>query len=86
MAQTLMVKELDVHIGGNNVWVSHEKTETQNIKECSHTIWLGKYNLSSLAIVMYLLIIPVVIYVTEKNKLPSLKIILVSLECFDFGQ
>ena len=41
MAQTLMMKELDVHIGGDTVWVSHEKAEFQKIRDCSHMIWLG---------------------------------------------
>ena len=45
MAQTLMIKELDVHIGGNMVWVSHDKVEFQKIREY-HMIWLGKYTLS----------------------------------------
>ena len=46
MAQTLMMKDLDVHIGRNTVWVSHDKTEFQKIRECFHMIWFGKYNLS----------------------------------------
>ena len=40
MAQNLMMKELDVHIGGNTVWVSHEKVKFWKITECSHIIWL----------------------------------------------
>ena len=44
MAQTLMMKELDVHIGGNTVWVSHDKAAFQKIRENSHMIWLGKYS------------------------------------------
>ena len=43
MAQTLIMKELDVHIGGNGVWISHDKADFQKIRECSHKIWLGKY-------------------------------------------
>ena len=44
MAQTLMIMELDSHIGGNAVWVSHEKTEFQKIREHSYMILLGQYN------------------------------------------
>ena len=32
MAQTLMMKELDDHIGGNTVWVSHDKAELQRLE------------------------------------------------------
>ena len=38
MAQTLMAKEFDVHIGGNTVWVSHDKAAIQKIREHSHMI------------------------------------------------
>ena len=64
-----MMKELDVDIGGNIVWIGHEKAESQKIRKCSHMIWLRKYNLSQLVIIMYLLIDPVVIHVTDKNDL-----------------
>ena len=57
MAQTLMIKELDVHIGENTVWVSHDKAGFQKIREHSHMIWLG-----NTAIIMYLLIDLVVIH------------------------
>ena len=46
VAKTLVMKELDVHIGGNTVWVSNEKAHFQKIREHSHMIWLVKYNLS----------------------------------------
>ena len=45
MAPILMMKELDVHIGGNAIWVSHDKAEFQKIRECSPLIWMGKYSL-----------------------------------------
>ena len=44
IAQTLMMKKLDVHIGGNTMWVSHDKAAFQKIRECSHMILLGKYS------------------------------------------
>ena len=44
MAQAMMMKELDVHIGGNTVWVNHDKVAFQKIREFSHMIWLGKYS------------------------------------------
>ena len=72
------MKKLDVRIGGNTVWVSHDKAEFQKIRECFHMIWLGKYNLLKLSIIMLHLIDPVVIHVTDKNDLPSFQI---KLEC-----
>ena len=48
MTQTLMMKELNAHIGGNTVLISHDKAEFQKIRDCSHMISLGKYNVSSL--------------------------------------
>ena len=60
MAQTLMMKELDVHIGGNTVWISHDKAECQKIKERSCTIWLEKCK---------------IIHVRDYNDLSSFKII-----------
>ena len=47
----------------------------QKIGEHLHMIWLGKYNLSYLAIIMYILIDPVAIHVTDKNDLVTFKII-----------
>ena len=47
MAQKSMMKKLDIHIGGNTVWISHDEAEFQKIGKCSHMIWLGKYNMSS---------------------------------------
>ena len=44
MTQTLMMKELDVHISENFVWVSHDQAAFQKIRERSHMIWLGKYS------------------------------------------
>ena len=44
MVQTFMMKKLDVHIGGNTVWVSNDKAEFQKLREHSHMIWLGKYS------------------------------------------
>ena len=41
VAQTLMMKELDVHIGGNTVWISKEKAEFQKIRYYFHMNWLG---------------------------------------------
>ena len=78
MAQTLMMKELHIHIGGNTMWVSHDKAKLQKIREHSNIIWLGKYNLLYLAKTMILLIDPVDIYVTNLNDLSLFKIV---LEC-----
>ena len=44
MAQTLVMKELDVHIGGNAVWVSHDRAAFQKIRKWFHTISFGKYS------------------------------------------
>ena len=44
ITQTLMMKELNAHVGGNTVWVSHDKTEFQKIREHSHMIWFRKYS------------------------------------------
>ena len=44
MAQTLMMKELDVHIAEKTVWVSHGKEAFQMMREHFHMIWLGKYS------------------------------------------
>ena len=41
MAQTLMMKELDVHIDVKTEWVSHDKAKFQKIREHFHMIWLG---------------------------------------------
>ena len=38
MAQTLMMKKLDVHIGENTVWVSHDEAKFQYVGEHSHMI------------------------------------------------
>ena len=45
MAQTLMTKEFDAHIGENTVWISHYEAEFQKIREHFYMIWLEKYNL-----------------------------------------
>ena len=53
MAQTLMIKELDVHISGNTVWVSHDKAAFQKIREHFHMIWLGKYSIHNVSLKLY---------------------------------
>ena len=69
-----MVKELDVHIRRNNVWVSHDKAEFEKIRECSHMILFRKYDLSWFAIITNLFINPVVIHGMDKNALSLFKI------------
>ena len=43
MAQSLMMKEFDVHICGNTVWISHDKAEYQKISFTHELVGKMKY-------------------------------------------
>ena len=67
MIQNLMMKELDVHVNGKTVWITHDETSFLKMREHSHMIWLEKYNVSSLdALKMHSSNNHLVINVTQK--------------------